>query len=45
MNGIAEKRIRVATTFPAHDGKFVLKYFMLRQSARIQRWKHPRLRG
>ena len=29
MNGIAEKRIRVTTTFPAHDGKFVLKYFML----------------
>ena len=33
------------TPFPARDGKFVLKYFMLRHAARDQKWKRPRLRG
>ena len=31
--------------FPARDGKFDFKYFMLRRAARAQRWKRPRLRG
>jgi hypothetical protein len=25
--------------FPAREGKFVLKYFMLRKAARSQKWK------
>jgi hypothetical protein len=28
--------------FPAREGKFDLKYFMLRKAARVQRWKRPR---
>jgi predicted RNA-binding Zn-ribbon protein involved in translation (DUF1610 family) len=31
--------------FPARDGKFVLKYFTLRQAARVQKWNRRRLRG
>jgi transcription elongation factor Elf1 len=27
------------TPFPAREGKFVLKYFMLRKAARTQKWK------
>jgi hypothetical protein len=34
-----------AAPFPARDGKFVLKYFILRQAARIKRWRRPRPRG
>jgi hypothetical protein len=29
---------------PAREGKFALKYLMLREAARVQRWKRPRLR-
>jgi hypothetical protein len=25
--------------FPAREGKLVLKYFMLRKAARVQKWK------
>jgi predicted Zn finger-like uncharacterized protein len=28
--------------FPAREGKFVLKYFMLRRGALDKKWGHPR---
>jgi predicted RNA-binding Zn-ribbon protein involved in translation (DUF1610 family) len=28
---------------PSREGKFVLKYFLLRNGGRIQRWRKPRL--
>jgi uncharacterized protein YbaR (Trm112 family) len=27
--------------FPGREGKFVLKYFMLRKGARDRKWDHP----
>jgi hypothetical protein len=27
--------------FPNREGKFVIKYFLLRNAARIQKWKRP----
>jgi ssDNA-binding Zn-finger/Zn-ribbon topoisomerase 1 len=29
-------------SLPAREGKFALKYLMLREAARVQRWRRPR---
>ena len=31
--------------FPGREGKFVIKYFLLRNAGRIQKWKRPRYRA
>jgi hypothetical protein len=30
---------------PGREGKFVIKYFLLRNAARTQKWKRPRYRA
>jgi hypothetical protein len=42
----ASQRVALAALLlPAREGKFVLKYFMLRRAARVQRWKRLRPRA